>query len=171
MDIAAPSKEVLVKDHKQLVGKLYDEDSILELKPSMASGFVILLAGGPTGKKKTKKADVNLGFLALTEGNVLDACFGVVSSSRGKNTPATRSAREGKDLLGNAGYTSDDFKRIAVEGYCEAFEVAVVYHEEFGRLNCITRCFKTKGIRKKAQKNLRVAFLNVAKAITESNSS
>jgi hypothetical protein len=105
--------------------------------------------------------------MALTQGNVLDACFGVVNPSRRENTPATRSANEAKALIDGCA-TSDSFRVAAVEAYRDAFQVVINHRERMDRLNCITRCFGTKKIRKKTEQSLRESFLGLAKAIGES---
>jgi hypothetical protein len=164
------SKDALLKRNK-VIGKLYDSESMLAINLSVASGFVILLGGVEVAKGKKshrkKDADISLGFLALTQGNVLDACFGVVNPSRREDTPATRSAREGKELLDDAALVSDSIRGIAVEAYCEAFRVSMHYSEKMGRLNCISRCFKSKKIRCKAEKSLRAALIGLAEAIAD----
>ena len=166
------SKDALLPE-SPVLQKLYDQDSMLSMDRSVASGFVVLLGGAEATSKKemTKKGDISLGFLALTQGNVLDACFGVVHPSRREDTPATRSARAGKEMLDDAAATqsaSEAFQRIAVEAYCEAFQAVLDYKDDDARLNCITRCFRARKIRRKAEKALRAAFSGLAEAIGES---
>ena len=110
---------------------------------------------------------MSLSFMALTQGNVLDACFGVVNPSKRDDTPAYRSAREAKELLDECA-TTDKFRQVAVETYRDAFEVIVEHRVQMSRLNCITRCFKTKKIRKKTERNLAATFSDLAKAVGES---
>jgi hypothetical protein len=163
------SKDALLEENK-VIGKLYDSESMLAINHSVASGFVVLLGGIEDAKGKSdrkKDAGISLGFLALTQGNVLDACFGVVNPSRREDTPASRSTREGKELLDDAALASDSIRGVAVEAYCAAFQVTINYNDKMGRLNCITRCFKSKKIRSKAEKSLRAAFMDLAEAIAE----
>jgi hypothetical protein len=163
------SKDALLEENK-VIGKLYDPESMLAIDHSVASGFVVLLGGIEVAKAKSnrkKDAEISLGFMALTQGNVLDACFGVVNPSRREETPASRSTREGKELLDDAALVSDSIRGVAVEAYCEAFLVTMNYHDKMGRLNCISRCFKSKKTRSKAEKSLRAAFTDLAEAIAE----
>ena len=164
-----PSKDALLPDHSSVLGRLYDPEAMLSIKPAVAQGFISLLgdAQDSQGKKARKQADLSLSFLALTEGNVLEACHGVVNASRRENTSATRAVRAGKDLLGDIALANDSFPRIAVEAYCEAFHVVVNYDEDLRNLNCITRCFRKKSITKKAEKSLRSAFVKIAEAAVD----
>mmetsp|Transcript_12469 Transcript_12469/g.26396 ORF Transcript_12469/g.26396 Transcript_12469/m.26396 type:complete len:177 (+) Transcript_12469:266-796(+) len=163
----ASSKNLLTKE--KLHAKLYDAECMLEIKGSVASGFIVLLNGAPPSpktkkdKKKSKKKSekendaVTLAFMSLTSGNVVDACFGVVNPSRKDETPARRSAKEAKGLLDTAD-TTDSFRQIAVTAYCDAFKAVVTYNAEMDKLNCITKCFRSKKIRTQAAKNIENAF-------------
>lgn len=161
-----PSKDALLPDHSSVLARLYDPESMLSINPSVAQGFISLLgdAQDSQGNKSRKQADISLSFLALTEGNVLEACHGVVNASRRENTPATRAARSGKDLLGDIALANENFPQIAVESYCEAFHVVLDYEEDLSNLNCITRCFRKKSVTKKAEKKLRSAFSKIGEA-------
>jgi hypothetical protein len=128
------------------------------IKEAIASGFVVLLGGHGDSNKTRKNCDYGLAFMALTQGNVLDACFGVVNPSRREDTPATCSANEAKALIDGCA-TSDSFPVAAVEAYCDAFQVVINHREHMDRLNCITRCFEEKKIRKKMDQSLRESFL------------
>eukprot|EP00339_Tiarina_fusa_P024618 CAMPEP_0117077922 /NCGR_PEP_ID=MMETSP0472-20121206/54930_1 /TAXON_ID=693140 ORGANISM="Tiarina fusus, Strain LIS" /NCGR_SAMPLE_ID=MMETSP0472 /ASSEMBLY_ACC=CAM_ASM_000603 /LENGTH=161 /DNA_ID=CAMNT_0004804431 /DNA_START=206 /DNA_END=691 /DNA_ORIENTATION=+ len=158
------SKDHLLKESKFL-DKLYDAESMMLIKGSVASGFIVLLGGGD--KRKGSTADLSLAFLALTQGNVLEACFGVANPSRREDTPASRAARDAKLMLDDCAAT-DAFRRGAVQAYCDAFQLVVIHQDQMGRLNCITRCFRAKKIRKKTERNLREAFMGLAKACSES---
>jgi hypothetical protein len=156
------SSDALLKE-THVIGKLYDAESMMSINEPIANGFVVLLGGA----EQTKASDVSLAFLALTSGNVLDACLGVAHPSRREDTPATRAARDGKELLGSCA-TTEKFRHTAVEAYCNAFRVIVSYRDEYDQLNCITRCFRAKKIRKRTERNLRETFLKLAKAVAES---
>jgi hypothetical protein len=163
----ATNKDPLLKA-SDVLDKLYDPDSMMSIKQSIADGYMVLLGGGRSKKKKDSvKGDVSLAFMALTQGNVLDACFGVVNPSRRDDTPAYRAAREGKELLDECA-TTDKFRHAAVGAYYGAFQLIVDYRGEMNRLNCITRCFRAKKIRKKTERNLVAAFSELAKAVGES---
>jgi hypothetical protein len=160
------SSDALLKE-SQVLRKLYDTESMMLIKKGIASGFVVLLGGHGDSNKTRKDADYGLAFMALTQGNVLDACFGVVNPSRREDTPATRSTNEAKALIDGCA-TSDSFRVAAVKAYRDAFQVVLNHREQMGRLNCITKCFRTKKIRKKTEQDLRESFLGLAKSIGES---
>jgi hypothetical protein len=185
----------LLPAQEKVYAKLYDVDSMLAIDGSVASGFVVLLNNGaststssssssssPTsnGKKKKKnkrsqgldETDNGLAFMALTSGNVLDACFGVKNPSarRREETPSTRKAQAAKDMLDECAGT-DAFRSTAVEAYCDAFQTIVDHYKEMGKLNCVTRCFRANKIRRQTETNLRSAFSNLAKAVAETSPS
>eukprot|EP00529_Nitzschia_sp_RCC80_P033988 CAMPEP_0113463980 /NCGR_PEP_ID=MMETSP0014_2-20120614/12952_1 /TAXON_ID=2857 /ORGANISM="Nitzschia sp." /LENGTH=213 /DNA_ID=CAMNT_0000356021 /DNA_START=329 /DNA_END=970 /DNA_ORIENTATION=- /assembly_acc=CAM_ASM_000159 len=135
-------------------------------------------------KKITKKnskqpdvdEDVSLAFMALTSGNVLDACFGSNTSmgSTRQTTPASRAVSDAKWLLTECDDNivdddggSESFRKTAVHAYCDAFKAVVVHNDKMKKLNCITRCFKTKKIRTESEKNLQEAFGQLATMINE----
>lgn len=177
------SADRLLPAENQVYAKLYDAESIMAIPGNVANGFVVLLHGGPPPSKssssKTKQSppqdDVSLAFMALTSGNVLDACFGVSQPSRrvtaGDRTPAGRAAADAKALLGecdtNDTTHEETFKRTAVRAYGDAFKVVVVHADKMQKLNCFTRCFRTKKIRTQTEKDLREAFAQLAQMINE----
>jgi hypothetical protein len=197
--IMPTSADRLLSQESQVYNKLYDPEAMLSVSGSVAHGYVILLSGGAAGggagstspslsssskddkkKKKVKKKkkgssqddDVSLAFMALTSGNVLDACFGVKSGNSGRNaTPASRAAADAKSLLGecDANIVDDDetFRRTAVHAYCDAFKVVVVHADKMKKLNCFTRCFLTKKIRTTSQEDLQESFGQLAQIINE----
>jgi hypothetical protein len=178
----------LLPAQEKVYGKLYDADCMIAIDGSVANGFVVLLNNGASSvspkskgknsKKKSKKSqgadhgDNTLAFMALTSGNVLDACFGVTnpSASRREDTPARRQAQAAKDLLEDCA-TTDSFRSTAVEAYCDAFKAVIVHDKEMRKLNCITRCFRASKVRRETETNLRSAFSSLAKAVAESPSS
>ena len=191
--MASSSDPLLTKE--QLRSKLYDAESIMTVKGSVANGYVVLLKGSPpTPEKKqsnnTKKKNKNkksneiqnsnsnddaydgdaLAFMALTSGNVLDACFGVSTATRrdANITPACHSVNDAKNLLEDRDLTSDTFRRTAVSAYCDAFQVIIGHHDKMNKLNCITRCFKSSKIRRQTEEDLRIAFSPLITAIEES---
>ena len=120
--------------------------------------------------------DVSLAFMALTSGNVLDACFGSNTSlgSTRQRTPASRAVSDAKWLLQECDDNivdddggSESFRKTAVHAYCDAFKVVVVHNDKMKKLNCFTRCFKTKKIRVESEKNLQGAFEQLATVINE----
>ena len=167
-----PSTELLLREN-EILEQLYDSDSMLSISKSIAQGYITLLGGGAAGAGGHADADLSLSFSALTQGNVLDACFGVVAvGGRGEITPAVQSARTAKSLLSNccistATSNEEQFQRLAVNSYCSAFQECVTYQEKIHKMNYCLRCFFGKKKRKKAEKQLRVAFLELAKVIGE----
>lgn len=177
----------LLPSQEKVFAQLYDADCMLAIDGSVANGYVVLLNNGASsspkskgtkGNKKQKKSkgtdrsDNALAFMALTSGNVLDACFGVANPSarRREETPATRKAQAAKTMLDECA-TTDSFRSTAVEAYCDAFKVITVHDKEMRKLNCITRCFLARKVRRQTEANLRSAFSNLAKAVAESPSS
>jgi hypothetical protein len=159
--------------------KLYDAESMMQIKITVANGYVTLLNNGATspksnGKKKKKKSpknkkkndETNLAFMALTSGNVLDACFGVEQASRREDTPARRKAQAAKDLLDECA-TTESFRDVAVETYYNAFKIVIDHHEQMNKLNCFTRCFRAQKIRNGTIDNLAAAFSNLVNAVGE----
>ncbi|CAJ1931892.1 unnamed protein product [Cylindrotheca closterium] len=90
-----PSNELLLQE-RDILDKLYDAESMMEIEKSVAQGYITLLGGN-----QDADADPALSFMALTQGNVIDACFGVSSASmsRGEVTPNMQAARAAKALL------------------------------------------------------------------------
>ena len=168
------SRDALLTE-SQTLDKLYDAESMMMVTQSVAKGFVVLLAGTEpadrsasikkSGKKKEER-DISLAFMALVQGNVLDACFGVENASRRQNTPASRASKEAKQMI-EVSATTDKFRSLAVSTYYDAFKVVAEYRTNYDKLNCITRCFKAKKLAKVCETDLRQAFLGLAKAISE----
>ena len=162
----ASADPLLTKE--QLHAKLYDIESMMAIEGSIANGFMVLLKGGlPHTNRYDKKSDMKidennndhytLAFMALTSGNVLDACFGVVNTTRRENSLSTRSADEAKNLLADRD-TTDSFRITAVTAYFDAFQVIVLYHDQMVKLNFLTRCFRSGRIRRQTEVDLRIAF-------------
>jgi len=169
----ASADPLLTKD--QLHAKLYDVESMMIIKGSVANGFIVLLQGSPpstnsnesrknrNNKKSNLKINENndgddaLAFMALTSGNVLNACFGVANTTRRDNISSSRSVDEAKNLLADRD-TTDSFRRTAVTAYFDAFQVIVVYHDQMNKLNFLTRCFRSGKIRRQTEVDLRTAF-------------
>lgn len=161
-----PSEELLLQENN-ILKKLYNSDEMMSIEKSVARGYITLLGG-------SKDADVNLSFAALTQGNVIDVCFGVssVASSSGEITPSIICAKGAKALLEECSLnsTSDQFKPLAVNAYKNGFEEVVAHNDRMKELNCITRCCRPKTVRKKTEQQLKAAFLGLAKAVGESSS-
>ena len=158
--------------------QLYDSQVLLNMDTKVASGYVILLGGYPTSNnqkaKKTRSEDeaealkldrgaINLAFMALIEGNVIDACFGVItyvsaSEAARSSDRAAKIASDAKTMLSEAVRSSDAVREIAVAAYGKAFQIVLQYNQDIKSLNFITRCFRWKPIRSRAEESLFQAF-------------
>jgi hypothetical protein len=117
----------------------------------------------------------SLAFMALTCGNVLDACFGVTNPSARRtgedsSTPARRNAQAAKDLLDECATTAS-FRRTAVAAYRDAFGAIALHDEQVRKLNCFTRCFRARKVRRDTEDRLHAAFASLVQAVEESSSS
>lgn len=164
------------KETSLLAGKLqlYDPSCMLELDQQMAQGYAILLTGAQEQSRKHKKKSssgpsqqtVMLGFSAMTEGNVIDACFGLTSGA-----PSQRGSQQVKDVknaLGEASMNNDKIPRIAVMAYSTAFKVILSFKSEVSKLNFFSKCFKYAAIQKQATEALQEAFAPLHDALAES---
>ena len=161
----------------------YDLGCMLDITSSIANGYVIMLAGGNAAepaldadgrvnkKPETSQESENtlLGFLALTEGNVVDTCFGV-SAVANKKSPAMKQVVQVKFLLMAAAYDNDDIRQLAVETYRGAFEILLKYQGKLRRLNLFTRCFRYRGLVRETRSNLHRAFEELNDAVQSSTS-
>lgn len=133
------------------------------MKTSVATGYIVLLKGGSAESKAPgleNDENLPLAFMSLTSGNVVDACFGVENPSLKDDTPSRRSAKIAKGLLSELD-ESDSFRKIAVGAYCEAFEAVMDHNKQMDRLNCFTRCFRSKKIRKGTEIKIKAAFASL----------
>lgn len=157
---------------------LYDVTALMEMETPMAQGFAILLTGAageqPKGNSSSSSNNkknggisqqaVMLGFSALTDGNVLDACFGVLN----KQTASKQGLRQAKDVkiaLSDAAESNNKIPRIAVAAHSKAFRTILAFRAEVDKLNFFTKCFKYAGIQKKAKEALEEAFGTLQDAI------
>jgi hypothetical protein len=162
------SADALLQENRT-IQKLYDAECMMSISESVAQGYLVLLGGADCQQQTAagdQPKDISLSFMALAHGNVLDACFGVQTTRQREDTPATRAAREAKQLIEECG-DSDSFRARAVEAYTEAFQAVIEYRRKYDRLNCITRCFRAKKLRVSCETKLRESFLNLAKALAE----
>ena len=149
---------------RQTLEKLYDAESMMAISESVARGYLVLL--GTAVDAPQQDTDRSLAFMALAHGNVIDACFGVPGTRRQQDTPAIRTIREAKETMELCGH-SDAFRVGAIQAYSDAFHAVIVYQQECKKLNCITRCFRSKLLRVKCETQLRESFRNLAKALAE----
>uniref|UniRef100_A0A7S3PUB6 Uncharacterized protein n=1 Tax=Chaetoceros debilis TaxID=122233 RepID=A0A7S3PUB6_9STRA len=116
---------------------------------------------------------IQLAFAALTDGNVIEATFGVESTGglkRHKNTSevAYNASKAAKQAIMDAAIPSDSIRQLAVETYIKAFEIVVTYHINLSTVGFITWCFKHQKFRDTAADELMSAFGPLAEAIAAS---
>ena len=158
--------------------RLYEPDATLDISRQMAEGFIILLTGGKeNAQKKEKKgkklaakkiesSDSTLAFIAITDGNVIDACFGNGPTGGLKfsgSEYAVKSASNTKSRIRNVvedapPSLADRTKDLTINSYTKCFQIVVSYHDEVKAASFLSWCFKAKKKRKKAEKSLENCF-------------
>ena len=156
---------------------LYDPASMLDLDVQMAQGFAILLTGAEAqvleqsrnNKKGPSRQTVMLGFAALTDGNVIDATFGV-RHAHGANVSeqGKQQIKNVKIALSNGQDSNDKVPLIAVTTYSQAFQVIAAFRKEVDEMNFITKCFKYGNVQTVALKALEKTFEPLQEALAES---
>eukprot|EP00558_Chaetoceros_sp_UNC1202_P005697 CAMPEP_0197245688 /NCGR_PEP_ID=MMETSP1429-20130617/10401_1 /TAXON_ID=49237 /ORGANISM="Chaetoceros sp., Strain UNC1202" /LENGTH=215 /DNA_ID=CAMNT_0042706229 /DNA_START=123 /DNA_END=770 /DNA_ORIENTATION=+ len=165
---------------------LYDPDSVFEIPRNIADGFLILLSGGLTSAKamkeerkhKKKKSSgestaqsppevdhsaIQLSFAALTDGNVIEATFGVKSTGGMKRSEHTseiafNNAKTAKAAIMDAAICSDSITQLAVETYVKCFRIVVTYHMNIESIGFLAWCVRHQKVRDAAIQDLVVAF-------------
>jgi hypothetical protein len=176
---------------------LFDAESVLEIPKDVADGFLILLSGGQKSAKiieqnKTNSsyespssgtpADLNFAFNALTDGNVIEATFGVESNGGLKRANTTseiafNAARTAKMAIMDASLAASSstnsssppkvsVKDLSVQTYIRCFEIVIAYHLELESIGFITYCIKHHKVTEKAMRKLREAFESLNEAIS-----
>lgn len=145
------------------IPRLYNAEALLHMEKSMAEGFLILLTGSfpkqdssltrkqtsslprlSSWKDNVSDAHVPLGFAALCEGNVVDACFGVLhtsvyrkdkdktvnNSKNNREEDPSDTVKETKAILDDAAWLNDDIKKVAVMSYVEALGIILQFQEK-----------------------------------------
>jgi hypothetical protein len=147
---------------------------MLVMDQQLAHGFVTILGGSPplpkaaTSQGLIDEGAVTLGFLALTEGNTVDACFGV-SSISSKDARGKMMAKGVKQLLAAAADSNDDIRRLAVLTYQQAFRDVVRFHDKSKKLNFFTRCFCYGKLQQKTLARLKENFSHLDEAVQAAN--
>lgn len=140
--------------------RFYDPDSMLNIPTSIINGYIVLLSGGApteTAGKSEDEDSTTLGFLALTEGNVIESCYGI-RSIKGRSHAAVQEVEKVKSFLAAAADTNDRVRSVAVHSYRTGFVILKLYQEKVRRLNWLTRCFRYRGLRRDAEVDLSNAF-------------
>jgi hypothetical protein len=143
----------------------HDEACLLVMDRQIAQGYVTILGGTPdAGETAIDERKVTLGFLALTEGNAVDACFGVSSISN-KDARGKKMAKEVKQVLAIAADSNDAIRRMAVLSYQQAFLIVVRFNDRTKKLNWFTRCFCYGKLQKQAIARLKESFEHLEEAV------
>uniref|UniRef100_A0A7S2R676 Uncharacterized protein n=1 Tax=Eucampia antarctica TaxID=49252 RepID=A0A7S2R676_9STRA len=172
---------------------LFDKESTLNITRDIADGFLIFLSSGSKSaalmksncnEKKTKSpklattsshsdCDIGLAFAAITDGNIIDAVFGVQNCGglkRHKDTSviAYNRSKSTKNALRDAADSSEALKQLTVETFCHCFETIVTYHNNIDDLNLLTWCYKHQRVYDKAGDDLDVTFKMLSEAVSAS---
>lgn len=113
---------------------------------------------------------LEIAFTALTYGNVIDAVFGVSTAgglrrSRSTSRRAFEAARIAKDALRDAAEASDANRKLAVESFAAGFLAVMDHHAQNRKLNFISRCWKRRALRKRAEQRLAHSFRAIHDAL------
>lgn len=178
--------------HESLVSSssipLYDPVCMLDINRDVASGYLVLLMGGQGDisaspqKKRRGKRDrsvkaqpdldndvLSLAFLALTNGNVLNACFGAPTQMCVTSSPAFVMAKNAKGELANAAESSDWVRTLAVQSYAQGFRVVLDYNNQMAQMNPCSRCWKEAELRRQAEQDLKIAFRPLSEAVSDAS--
>jgi len=150
----------------------YEPDATLEISRDSAEGFIILLSDGKenaqglTQGSQATGNDISLAFMSITDGNVIDACFGnsPMGGLKFKGSEyAVKSASTAKSMIRDAveespPSTSERLKVLTVKTYKECFQIVVKYNDKIKKNSILSWCFKAKQIRKDAEKSLEDCF-------------
>lgn len=146
----------------------YEPDATLEVTRANAEGFIILLTGsGLDSNHAIFNADhAMLAFAAITDGNVIDACFGDAPHGGikfGGSAYAVKSAANIKSLIRDMAEetspsSAEQVMKLTIETYTRCFQIIIEYHKEIKKYTFLSRCWKSKKIRKKAEKRLKENF-------------
>jgi hypothetical protein len=149
---------------------LYDMTALLEVAPHVAQGYVALLTPTLAGKSQADQENAyTLAFLALTEGNVVDTCFGISTyTTNNDDHKGAAFARRAKNLIGLAGDVSDNVSTLAVDTYRQVFETLVDMHQKRRRLFFLWRCFMSGSIQRRGKDKIRKAFTPLEEALQSS---
>eukprot|EP00979_Chaetoceros_neogracilis_P002025 scaffold361_cov265-Chaetoceros_neogracile.AAC.35 len=186
-------------DHESLpvtpLVPLLDIESAVEIPKDVADGYIILLSGGSLSARMIKEKKLNKGkktkvgkstaaslidesavdfaFAALTDGNVIEAVFGVESNGglkRSKNTSefAYNAARNAKQAIMDASIPTESVKKLAVETYIRLFEIIIGFHLDLENIGFITWCVKHQKVEISAIKEIHQAFVALNEVIASS---
>lgn len=130
-------------------------------------------AGTKAHSRELDPSAIQLCFAALTEGNVIEATFGVETTGGSKRSKYTserayNAAKNAKNMISDAAMSSEAIRQIAVDTYCRCFEIIIMYNIDLQRIGFITWCLRHQKVREAAEKQLRDAFSQLDEAIAAS---
>lgn len=143
----------------------------------LAMNHIVTNRGESTAQSPKSIVDfsaIQLCFAALTQGNVIEAAFGVETTGglkRSKHTSerAYNAAKNAKTAISDAAYSSESIQQQAIETYCKCFEIVIMYDIDLERIGFITWCLRHQKVREAAEKQLQDAFSHLNEAITASS--
>mmetsp|Transcript_23007 Transcript_23007/g.35488 ORF Transcript_23007/g.35488 Transcript_23007/m.35488 type:complete len:186 (+) Transcript_23007:307-864(+) len=111
-------------------------------------------------KQKVCISDPYLAFAALTDGNVLDACFG------GADKAETRSA---KQVLRAASEVSESVAEEAIQAYIRCFRMIVGYNEAKKSIwLSFPFCWRQRDVKNRAAHGMKLAFRDLIEQLKSS---
>jgi hypothetical protein len=131
------------------------------MEKEKAEGFLILLQ--PQSKDQT------LAFMALTDGNVVDAFVGAPAQKR--EGARYLMARDAKLALSAASGVSERIPGLAVETYQKGILTSLDYQRSLKSVFFCCRCFVQGRFRRKAKRELKECFSMLQEAVAASSSS
>jgi hypothetical protein len=152
---------------------LYDANAMTELASTVCQGYITLLTGAVeqargSSDKETQERVFQLAYAALTDGNVIDACFGVRISSK-KNSAINTLIQEAKRAVDDAVSSNEHVGRVAIDAYKNGFGTVISMNKKLSKLNILTKCFLEKKIRNAARSKLATDFLQLEQAVTSAS--
>jgi hypothetical protein len=118
-----------------------------------------------------------IAWLALTDGNVIDCCFGIEANGGNRmiqdgkgSSPGSLLVKKVKAQLLSASESNPSLKILAVEAYCRCFQVVMEYHQEMEKLGPlgVVFCYSHRAITDDAREKLKNAFIYLIGAMEAS---
>ena len=161
----------------------YNSDSTMDISRDVAKGFLILLTLGnntDNNNNNNNKDNYNdddrikFAFAVLTDGNIIDICFGDKPQGGIKFAGSSYSiklAKRTKQLLKDFGDNDSDNtntnKEIAINAYKQCLQTVINCHDEIDELGIVSLwCWKARYVRKKTEDKLRESFSSLKQAIS-----
>lgn len=123
--------------------------------------------------EKVSISDESLAFGALTDGNVLDACFGVKDGSAGRSNAANSKSitlvQNAKGALRAAQGSSETTSNDAIQAYVRLFRIVIGYNEVRKSIWLwLPFCWGYRSARARAEKALKQSFHHLNEVIEAS---